>query len=358
MKEKIREVLKSFGFDSEAKAYGNGHINDTYILEDSNYILQKINTSIFQNPDELMENIENVTEFLKEKIGQAGGNPERETLSVVKTVDQKPYCKAADGSVYRMYKFIDHTRTVESNATEDDLYYAGIGFGKFQKMLSDFPVEKLHETIPNFHHTPKRVEAFEAAVKEDRAGRAAGVQKEIEFALSFAKEADVVLKGMEEGSILTRVTHNDTKINNILFEADSNEAVCVIDLDTVMPGSLLYDVGDALRVGGATAAEDETDLEKVHFNEKAFEAFIKGYLKEMNGVLTEREMELLPFGVRLMTYECGIRFLGDYLNGDVYFKIHREHHNLDRARTQFKLVAELAEKEELMKAAVARCLSC
>ena len=166
------------------------------------------------------------------------------------------------------------------------------------------------------------------------------------------------MDGIKNKEIPLRVTHNDTKINNILFDEKTNEAVAVIDLDTVMPGSMLYDVGDALRVGGATAAEDETDLEKVHFNEKAFEAFVKGYLTEMKDVLTERELELLPFGVRLMTYECGIRFLTDYLNGDVYFKIHREHHNLDRARTQFKLVAELVEKEETMKAAVARCLSC
>lgn len=349
MGEKLQTILKKFGLEADAKPYGNGHINDTYILADSKYILQKINTNIFKNPDELMQNILNVTEFLKKKIEAQGGDTERETLTVVKTTDGKLYYEDDNGDVYRVYKFIERTRTVESAGSEDDLYQAGVAFGHFQKLLSDFPVEKLYETIKDFHHTPKRVEALKAAIAEDKAGRASSVQKEIEFALDFAKDADVVVDGMADGSISMCVTHNDTKINNILFEKDSSKAVCIIDLDTVMPGSLLYDVGDALRVGGSTAAEDETDLEKVHFNEKAFEAFVKGYLTEVKGVLTEKELELLPFGVRLMTYECGIRFLTDYLNGDTYFKIHREHHNLDRARNQFKLVADLAAKEENMK---------
>ena len=352
MGEKLQTILEKFGLEADAKPYGNGHINDTYILADSKHILQKINTNIFKNPDELMQNILNVTEFLKKKIGAQGGDTERETLTVVKTTDGKLYYEDENGHVYRVYKFIERTRTVESAGSEDDLYQAGVAFGHFQKLLSDFPVEKLYETIKDFHHTPKRVEALKAAIAEDKAGRASSVQKEIEFALDFAKDAAVVVDGIADGSISMCVTHNDTKINNILFEEDSSKAVCIIDLDTVMPGSLLYDVGDALRVGGSTAAEDETDLEKVHFNEKAFEAFVKGYLTEVKGVLTDKELELLPFGVRLMTYECGIRFLTDYLNGDTYFKIHREHHNLDRARNQFKLVADLAAKEENMKAFV------
>ena len=352
MGEKLQIILEKFGLEADAKPYGNGHINDTYILADSKHILQKINTNIFKNPDELMQNILNVTEFLKKKIGAQGGDTERETLTVVKTTDGKLYYEDENGEVYRVYKFIERTRTVESAGSEDDLYQAGVAFGYFQKLLSDFPVEKLYETIKDFHHTPKRVEALKAAIAEDKAGRASSIQKEIEFALDFAKDAAVVVDGMADGSISMCVTHNDTKINNILFEEDSSKAVCIIDLDTVMPGSLLYDVGDALRVGGSTAAEDETDLGKVHFNEKAFEAFTKGYLSEVKGVLTEKELELLPFGVRLMTYECGIRFLTDYLNGDTYFKIHREHHNLDRARNQFKLVADLAAKEESMKAFV------
>ncbi len=220
-----------------------------------------------------------------------------------------------------------------------------MGFCHFQKLLADFPVEKLHETIQDFHHTPKRIEALREAIRQDRAGRAGSVQREIDFALENASWADCVVKGMEAGRIPVRVTHNDTKINNILFDRDTGKAVCVIDLDTVMPGSMLYDFGDALRIGGSSAAEDETDLDKVWFEEGAFEAFAKGYLSEMRETLTEAEMALLPLSVKLMTYECGIRFLTDYLNGDTYFKIHREHHNLDRARNQFKLVADIGNKE-------------
>jgi len=356
MSNNVQEILERYGLEFYVEAFGNGHINDTYVSEDGKYILQRINTNIFKNPDELMENILNVTEFLKRKIADQGGDPDRETLTVIKTTDGKLFHQTEDGSVYRVYKFIQNTRTIESNGSAEDLYHAGVGFGHFQKMLSDFPVEILHETIKDFHNTPKRIEALKAAIANDKAGRVSSVQKEIEFVLKYEKEANVVVDGIEDGTISLCVTHNDTKINNILFEKDSTEIVCVIDLDTVMPGSRLYDVGDALRVGGSTAAEDEADLEKVWFNEKAFEAFVKGYLSEVGDVLTERELELLPFGVRLITYEQGVRFLTDYLEGDTYYKIHREHHNLDRARNQFKLVADLMEKEEQMKAFVSSLL--
>ena len=356
MNNNIKDVLKKYGLEADTQVYGNGHINDTYVLEDGKYILQRINTNIFKNPDELMENVLNVTEFLKKKITEQGGNPDRGTLTVIKTTEGKTFHQTEDGSVYRVYKFIENTRTIESCGSAEDLYHAGVGFGRFQKMLSDFPVEILHETIKDFHNTPKRLEALKTAIANDKAGRASSVQKEIEFALKYEKDASIVVDGIADGSISLCVTHNDTKLNNILFEEDSTEVVCVIDLDTVMPGSRLYDVGDALRVGGSTAAEDEPDLEKVWFNEKAFEAFVKGYLSEVGDVLTERELELLPFGVRLITYEQGVRFLTDYLDGDTYYKIHREHHNLDRARNQFKLVADLMDKEAHMKAFVSSLL--
>ncbi len=251
---------------------------------------------------------------------------------------------------------MEGTKTIENSKTAKDLYEAGVGFGHFQKLLADFPVEKLYETIRDFHHTPKRIEALKEAIREDRAGRAASVKKEIDFALENASWAGSVVKGMEEGRIPVRVTHNDTKINNILFDQESGKAVCVIDLDTVMPGSALYDFGDALRMGGSTAAEDEVDLEKVWFETEAFEAFVRGYLSEMKDALTEDEIALLPLSVKLMTYECGIRFLTDYLNGDTYFKIHREHHNLDRARNQFKLVADISGKEAQLAEAVQKAL--
>lgn len=339
------EVLSHFAIGMETESYGNGHINDTYLATMPRYILQRINTSIFRNPDELMENIENVTGFLREKLKSAGEDFERGTLQVVPTKEGGRYYRLDEGNVFRVYHFVEGTKTIENSKTPEDLYEAGVGFGRFQKLLADFPVEKLHETIKDFHHTPRRVEALRQAIREDRAGRAGSVQPEIDFALENASWADSVVKGMEEGRIPLRVTHNDTKINNILFDQESGKAVCVIDLDTVMPGSMLYDFGDALRMGGSTAAEDEVDLDKVWFDERAFEAFARGYLSEMREALTEDELALLPLSVKLMTYECGIRFLTDYLNGDTYFKIHREHHNLDRARNQFKLVADIAGKE-------------
>ena len=339
------EILGHFDIGAVTESYGNGHINDTFLVTMPRYILQRINTSIFRNPEELMENIENVTGFLREKLREAGEDFERGTLQVVPAKDGGSFYKVDDDNVFRVYRFVEGTKSIENSKTPKDLYEAGVGFGHFQKLLADFPVEKLHETIQDFHHTPKRIEALREAIRQDRAGRAGSVQREIDFALENASWADCVVKGMEAGRIPVRVTHNDTKINNILFDRDTGKAVCVIDLDTVMPGSMLYDFGDALRIGGSSAAEDETDLDKVWFEEGAFEAFAKGYLSEMRETLTEAEMALLPLSVKLMTYECGIRFLTDYLNGDTYFKIPREHHNLDRARNQFKLVADIGNKE-------------
>ncbi len=342
------EILGHFDIGAVTESYGNGHINDTFLVTMPRYILQRINTSIFRNPEELMENIENVTGFLREKLREAGEDFERGTLQVVPAKDGGSFYKVDDDNVFRVYRFVEGTKSIENSKTPKDLYEAGVGFGHFQKLLADFPVEKLHETIQDFHHTPKRIEALREAIRQDRAGRAGSVQREIDFALENASWAGSVVQGMEAGRIPVRVTHNDTKINNILFDRDTGKAVCVIDLDTVMPGSMLYDFGDALRIGGSSAAEDETDLDKVWFDERAFEAFAKGYLSEMREALTEDELALLPLSVKLMTYECGIRFLTDYLNGDTYFKIHREHHNLDRARNQFKLVADIAGKEGLL----------
>ena len=342
----LKEVISHFPIDQTIESYGNGHINDTYLCGQPPYILQRINTNIFKNPVELMENIDNVTAFLRKKIEAAGGNPDRETLTVIKTHEGKNFHKLDDNNCFRVYKFITDTIAIETGEDLQILFNAGKGFGRFQNMLDDFPVEVLHETIVDFHNTPKRVENLKAAIKADKAGRAHLVQKEIEFALGCAEFSDVVVKGIADGSIPMRVTHNDTKINNILFDAKTKDAVCVIDLDTVMPGSALYDFGDALRMGGSTGAEDETDLDKVWFNAEAFETFAKGYCSEMSEKLTQREKELLPFSAKLLTYECGIRFLTDYLDGDTYFKIHRENHNIDRARNQFKLVADIAKKED------------
>ena len=344
----LNDILSKFDVDSTIRTYGNGHINDTYCTEKPKHILQRINTNVFKNPDELMQNIENVTEFLRKKIIDNYGDPQRETMTIIKTIDGRNYYQADKDNVFRLYKFISGTKTIENGATAKDMYNAGKGFGKFTKMLDDFPIDTLFETIRDFHNTPKRVEALKEAIEKDILGRRKHIESEIEFALKNAEFASKVTHGLASGDIPLRVTHNDTKINNILFDKQNGEALCVIDLDTVMPGSMLYDFGDALRIGASTAAEDETDLSKVHFDEKIFKAFAKGYIGEVKDVMAKREAELFAFSVKLMTYECGIRFLTDYLNGDTYFKIHRENHNLERARNQFRLVEEITKKEDIL----------
>lgn len=345
----LKRVIEQFVINYDVNRYGNGHINETYLVEPKKYILQKINTEIFKNVDELMENIVNVTDFLRDKIIKADGNPDRETLSVIRTLDGKPFYRDENGDCFRMYRFISDTKTIDSNPTAEELCNAAKAFGKFQKMLDDFPAEKLHETILDFHNTPDRFEKLLKAIEEDAVGRKKLVEKEIEFALSCKDWVGQVCDGIADGSIPLRVTHNDTKINNVMFDEKTSEAICVIDLDTVMPGSLLYDFGDALRIGAATADEDETDLSKVEFDLSKFESFAKGFFEEMSECMTDKEIELLAFSAKLLTYECGIRFLTDYLNGDTYFTIHREHHNIDRARTQFKLVADMDKKMAQME---------
>lgn len=341
----LNEVLSKFIVDSKIEEYGNGHINDTYRTTTKDCILQRINTNVFKDPDAMMENIDNVTSFLRKKIAAEGGDTERETMTVIKTIDGKNCYHYDDDNVFRVYKFVSGTKTIEVG-TKEDMYRAGIGFGKFQRLLDDYPAYSLSETIINFHNTPDRMRMFEEAVANDACGRAKNVQEEIAFARECGKFAGIVTDGIADGSIPLRVTHNDTKINNILFDEKTGDAVCVIDLDTVMPGSALYDFGDALRIGASTAAEDETNLDIVSFDEEIFASFAKGYFEEMGEKLTEKEKELLPFSAKLLTFECGVRFLTDYLNGDTYFKIHRENHNLDRARNQFKLVRDISDKEE------------
>ena len=344
----FKEILDNYGFEAELTPYGNGHINDTFITSDGKYIVQRINTNVFPDPDKLMENIANVTEYLKERLAANGEDPELGTLTILKTVNGKNYITTSEGKTFRVYTYISDSKSIENEKTYNDLYEAGAGFGHFQLLLRDYPAESLHEVIKDFHNTPKRVEALRKAIEEDRAGRLSSVKAEVEFALEKSAFASVVTEGISNGEIPLRVTHNDTKINNILFDKNSGKATCVIDLDTVMPGSILYDFGDALRMGASTAAEDETNLDLVSFDMEAFRSFTEGYLSEARGFLNEKELSLIPFSAKLLTYECGIRFLTDYLNGDTYFKIHREHHNLDRARNQFKLVSDIENKESAL----------
>ncbi len=344
----IETITRQFNLDNDINEYGNGHINDTYLTNPSRYILQRINSNIFTNPKELMNNIDKVTRFLKKKIAADGGNPERETMTIIKTLDGKNFYKYDDNNYFRVYKFVENSLPIETPESTDDLYEAAKGFAKFQKRLADFPADTLYETIKNFHNTPVRFETLKKAIMEDKTGRAAEVQAEIDYALAQENWISAVVDGLADGSIPLRVTHNDTKINNILFDRATRKALCVIDLDTVMPGSMLYDFGDALRIGAATAPEDETDLDKMTFSIENFEAFAKGYAEEMKTALTEREIELLPLSAKLLTYECGIRFLTDYLEGDIYFKIHRPSQNLDRAKAHFKLVQDIDSKMDKM----------
>ncbi len=357
MSNLLSEIAIAFGIDVDLKSYGNGHINDTYIIEgDPKYILQRINTAIFKHPEEVMHNIVGVTELLREKLLATGGDAQRETLTVVRTLNGESFYRCGDGSCFRMYRYVEGSIGYEQVECKEQLYEAARTFGRFQRMLVDYPTDRLFETIPKFHDTESRLSDFRQAVLDDRMGRRASVENEIAFVLSRAADASVVLDGIRTGAIPIRVTHNDTKLNNVLFDVETGKGLCVIDLDTVMPGSLLYDFGDALRFGASTGAEDETDLDKIHFDLDLFDAFTKGFLEELGDTLTPAEAELLPFSAKLMTYECGMRFLGDYLNGDTYFKIHREHHNLDRARTQFKLIADIETKLDAMKEIVQKYL--
>ncbi len=359
--EEIRaQVVPAFqteGVLEEIGPHGNGHINETYKVcfrldtgERRRYILQRINTDVFKNPWFLTENIENVTSFLRKKSARSGGDPLRETLSLVPLQSGGTLLEDAYGNYWRMYLFIEDTICLENVEKPEDLYSSAFAFGNFQRLLADFPAASLHEVIPNFHHTPSRYEDFNQAVREDVCGRAERVAEEIRFIREREADLSAISACLADGSLPLRVTHNDTKLNNILFDAVTGKGICVIDLDTVMPGSALYDFGDAIRFGASTGAEDEKDLDQISCSLELFEAYTRGYLKGCDGSLTEQEIHMLPMGAKLMTLECGMRFLTDYLQGDTYFRIHREEHNLDRARTQFKLVRDMEEKwEEMVK---------
>lgn len=357
MDTRFYDILKHFALNIEPSVYGNGHINDTYIVyAQPSYILQRINKAVFTDPPAVMENILGITEYLREKIKSAGGNPDRETLNLIRTTDGKPYYMDENGEYYRVYKFIENARSYDLVESPEQLYQAAKAFGRFQNMLADYPTDKLNETIVDFHNTKVRYEQFKAALANDKAGRAKEVAAEIQFVLDREGDAGVIVDGIADGRIPLRVTHNDTKLNNVMLDNDTGEGVCVIDLDTVMPGSLLYDYGDALRFGGSTGAEDEKDLDKICFSVENFEAFTRGFMEELPS-MTEEERKLLPFSIKLMTLECGSRFLADYLNGDVYFKTHYPEHNLDRCRTQLKLVADIEAKMDTLNAIVERIYS-
>lgn len=341
----IRKILPFYGLSGDALPFGNGHINDTYIAGD--LVIQRINTDVFGDYRGLMRNILLVTAHLREKAAARGGDPDREVLTVVPALDGRPFVESPEG-VFRACRRICGGESYDT-ATPELFYEAAKGFGQFQAMLADFPAGELAETIPGFHNTRDRFNKLCAAAAADPCGRAAGVRAEIGFAMARERDVDVVNDAIREGRIPLRVTHNDTKLNNVLMDKDTHKALCVLDLDTVMPGSLLYDYGDALRFGASTAAEDERDLSKVGFDLTLFEAFSDGFTEGIEGRITDAERELLPFSVKLLTLECGMRFLTDYLEGDHYFKTVREGQNLDRCRAQFALVAEIERAEPRMR---------
>ena len=347
----LSEVLDAFDFGAPvvgAIRYGHGHINDTFVVHTQpencccrRFILQRMSAAAFKRPDQLMENIIGVTEYLGREIEKHGGDRNREAMRVLRPRSGASFFTDGSGGAWRVYPFVEGTICCQSAESADLFAASGRAFGRFQRLLGDYPAQTLHETIPNFHNTEDRLAKFKAALATDPLGRAAGCQPEIDFVLARQADCSVALDAMRAGKLPLRVTHNDTKLNNVLMDEESGEGVCIIDLDTVMPGLVLYDFGDSIRFGANHSAEDETDLSKVNLDLDLFAAYTAAFLEGAGGSLTGEEIACLPWGAKLMTLECGMRFLTDYLEGDVYFHIARETHNLDRCRTQFKLVADM-----------------
>lgn len=356
VKNEIGYVAENFGIKGELidlSVYTDGHINSTYRAtfeedgEIKKYVVQGINTHVFRNPDGLMDNIVNVTEYLHKKLSESGKDADRQCLSFLKAKDGKYYCFYED-KCWRIYKFIDKSYTINYIKNRSFFENAGKAFGRFQRNLSGYPMETLHETIKDFHNTPKRVEALEKSVAADVKSRAKLVSDEIKFALDRKEDAKILIDLYHEGLIPLRVTHNDTKLNNVLFDEETNKAICIIDLDTIMPGFSLYDFGDAIRFGGNTTKEDDPNLDNVNISIELFRSYTKGFLGTCAKALTKTEVDYLAFSAKLMTYECGVRFLTDYLDGDIYFRTEYPDHNLVRARNQFKLVKEIEDNLDKM----------
>lgn len=356
--ENIASQFNIEGVISDISRLGNGHINDTFLVtakskeKENLYVLQRINSNVFKEPSKVMDNIWNVTEHISKKLEALGGDCERGVMRFIKTKSGDVFLSDKDGSFFRMYKYIDRSISLDLPESREDFYESAVAFGQFQQMLSDFNADILNETIKDFHNTPDRFNKLLKAIEENKSGRKDNATEEIEFALKRKEFTGVLMDALKNDEIPLRVTHNDTKMNNVLLDAQTRKQVCVIDLDTIMPGLSVTDFGDSIRFGASTATEDEKDLDKVHFDISLFEVYLEGYLKGCSGQLTPNEIELLPEGAKMMTLECGMRFLTDYLDGDTYFRTHYPEHNLVRCRTQFKLVYEMEEKWDEMKALV------
>ncbi len=351
-------ILAAFGLPENAAAIllPGGHINDTFAVTapEGRFVLQRINRFVFPSPENVMENILGVTEFLRKKLAAQGGDPDRGTLTVRKTVDGAGFYRDETGEYWRCTILIEGAFARETAEGLDTLREAGRAFGEFQRMLADYPAHTLLETLPHFHDTPERFRQLMEAMRRDIAGRRKNAEPELSFAVAREQACGLLTGMLDRKKLPLRVTHNDTKMSNVLIDNATGKAICVIDLDTVMPGLAAFDFGDSIRAGATTAAEDETDLSKVYFDLDRFDAYTCGFLSTAGGALTPEELRTLPDGAILMTFECGIRFLADYLNGDVYFHTAYPDHNLDRARNQFKLVADMETSREEMGRIIAQ----
>jgi len=327
--------------------FGSGHINDTYraTLREGDsvkrFVLQRVNNKVFTSPEALMNNFARVTSYLADKITEMGGDASREALRVIPTLSGKSFYLSDSGDCWRLMPFVENSICYDSVESPEQFYLCAVAFGKFQSLLRDFPADELYEIIPNFHNTRDRYKRLFESVEKDEFGRVRYAEAEIEFARRREGFASLFEEAREEGRLPLRVTHNDTKLNNILFDITTKRPICVVDLDTVMPGYAINDFGDSIRFGATTAKEDEADLSLVNFDIELFEIYTKGFIEGVDGGLTDAEISLLPESAIMMTFECGMRFLTDYLSGDTYFRTSRENHNLDRARNQFKLVVDM-----------------
>jgi hypothetical protein len=353
----IKHVLPEFQFEGKYQSVEelhSGNINSTYHLVyltgggERHYTLQHINSYVFKDPVKVMRNIERVTGHLKDRLLAENMEPKRHVLELVPARDGNPLFRDSEGGFWRVYHFIENATAYDQVAEPRQFFEAGRGFGMFQRRLFDFPAEELYETIPNFHHTTKRFYAFVQSVADDRAGRVNELEDEIEFFFERRRMMGQIMKLLSSGNLPVRVTHNDTKVNNVMIDDATGEAICVIDLDTVMPGSSLYDYGDAIRFGASSAVEDEPDVGRVRLDMDKFEQFTRGFFQETKGFLTKDELLLMPLGAKVMTCELAMRFLTDYIDGDLYFKVKSPEHNLVRARAQMKLLTDIEEKYDRM----------
>ena len=354
----FRRICSQFALYGDflvAVPFGGGHVNDTFQLTFDqggvrlHYVLQRINRNVFRKPEQVMENMDRVTRHLLAKIHAGKAETRKRTIRLLRTFANQPCVTDERGEVWRAYIFVENARAYDVLETPEQAFKVAQAFGDFQCNLVDLPGPRLHETIPDFHNTPKRLEALRQAIRRDPVGRERRVRREIDFIMKRADETKRLLQLQAEGAIPERITHNDTKVNNILIDDLTGDGICVIDLDTVMPGLSLYDFGDMVRAGTSPAEEDEVDLAKVGMRFEMYEALYRGFLSSAGSFLTEAERENLPFSGKLITFEIAIRFLTDYLEGDVYFKVKRPEHNLERCRNQLRMVESIEEQSKRMK---------